>query len=70
MKNQFVKISPTIGPRVWVNVDNVISLKEDTDKGLLTITTNGKREDHPISYTVKSDVDSFLSAIGVKEIEL
>lgn len=70
MNNQFIKITPTTGSCVWLNVDNIISLKEDESRGLLTITTNGKREDRPISYTVKSDVDSFLSAIGVKEIEL
>lgn len=70
MINQFIKIDPTLGGSKWINVDNIVAIEEDKSGGKIKIITNAKRYDHPVSYTVKTSVEDFLSAIGCTGVVL
>lgn len=70
MINQFIKIDPTLGGSKWINVDNIVAIEEDKSGGKIKIITNAKRDDHPVSYTVKTSVEDFLSAIGCTGVVL
>ena len=70
MINQFIKINPTLGGSKWINVDNIVAIEEDKSGGKIKIITNAKRDDHPVSYTVKTSVEDFLSAIGCTGVVL
>lgn len=71
MKNQFVKIKlfPSGAVR-WLNVDNIVAIEEFESNETIKLITNAKRDDRPVSYTVESSVEEFLSAIDGKEIVL
>lgn len=64
MKNQFVKVKLSPSGEVWINVANIVSIRDNGSS--FTIYTNSVSGSDVRSYSVKGSVEDFFKTLGLK----
>lgn len=64
MKNQFVKVELAPQGEIWLNVANIVSIRDNG--GSFTVYTNSVNKSDARFYSVKGSVEDFLKTIGLK----
>lgn len=70
MKNQFVKVKLSPQGEIWLNVSNIVSIRDNGDT--FTVYTNSVNKSDVRFYLVKGSVEDFIKTIGfeAKSFEL
>lgn len=70
MKNQFVKVQLSPAGEIWLNVDNIVSIRDNGET--FTVYTNSVNKSDVRFYSVKGSVEDFIRTIGfeAKSFEL
>lgn len=64
--DKFVKIKPSMSKEVWLNVANIVSIKE-TSNGF-ELRTNEVREGKSEVYSVEGSLSDFFKTLGIKAL--
>lgn len=64
--DKFVKIKPSASPEVWLNVANIVSVKE-TANGFV-IRTNEGIEGNSKTYSITGSLSDFFKTLGIKAL--
>ncbi len=70
MKNQFVKVQLSPASEIWLNVDNIVSIRDNGET--FTVYTNSVNKSDVRFYSVNGSVEDFIRTIGfeAKSFEL
>lgn len=66
MTNLFVRVRPSQGSEVWLNVTNIVSIKE-TENGF-NFYTNEVHEGNHKHYSVKGSLSDFFKTLGINPL--
>lgn len=64
MKNQFVKVQIAPSGEVWLNVANIVSIRDNGST--FTVYTNSTNGSDVRFYSVKGSVEDFFKTLGIE----